>query len=199
MRSSAKSRTAIEAPERMAHLERDHRGYPIPFNVLRQMDGKPLFTINDERKAARCISELLCPICGEELEVGGMWFFGGPLSAFHEHGAYFDQPMHRECMEYAAQVCPYLAAPKYMGRLDDKGADLDGLGVKALLDPTVIPDRPDFFVGVRSISYSAVIPPSRIELPKLIPVRPYLDVQFWLHGERITQEEAMALAEKSSI
>lgn len=62
--------------------------------------------------------------------------------------------MHAECMRYALQVCPYLAAPKYVRRLDDAQVDPGKLpdGMLALVDSTVIPDRPELFVGVMSIS-----------------------------------------------
>lgn len=34
-------------PAQMQHLDRDKRGLPIPFIVLRDNDNKPHFTIND--------------------------------------------------------------------------------------------------------------------------------------------------------
>ena len=44
----------IAVPERMKHLDRDHRGYPIPYIVFRDSDNKPHFTINDDTKVCRC-------------------------------------------------------------------------------------------------------------------------------------------------
>jgi hypothetical protein len=116
----------VRLPERMAKLERDRRGLPIPFIVMRDKSGQPHFTINDHAKSARCLREDLCPICGQKL-FRGRWFAGGPLSAFHANGCYLDPPTHKECVEYALQVCPFLAAPKYTGRLDDAALAEDQL------------------------------------------------------------------------
>ncbi|MGH6988400.1 MAG: hypothetical protein ACREE3_00775, partial [Stellaceae bacterium] len=55
-------------------------------------------------------------ICGKRMH-GGFWFVGGLRCFLHEHGAFFDPPMHLECAEYALQVCPFLAASKYIRRV----------------------------------------------------------------------------------
>ena len=107
----------METPDRVAKLPKDHRGYPIPWNVMRGEDGTAFFTVNDDRKAHRALREELCPICGERLG-RWRWFVGGPRSAFDPHGWYLDLPGHRECMHFALATCPYLAAPKYLGRVD---------------------------------------------------------------------------------
>src|SRR5215472_13925800 len=97
-----------KVPSRMAHLPLDPRGYPIPANVYRDAQGRPHFTINDDRKRLEQLRRDACPICDQSLYIG-RWFVGGPLSAFHPNGAYIDLPMHHECATYALQVCPYLA------------------------------------------------------------------------------------------
>src|SRR5262245_10413652 len=107
----------VVMPERIARLPRDSRGYPVPWNVLVNDDGYPILTVNDQSKTVEAIVSGLCPICGGRLGKW-KWFAGGPLSAFDEHGVYIDLPCHRECIEYALQVCPYLALPKYLGRID---------------------------------------------------------------------------------
>ena len=114
-------------PERMQALDKDRRGLPIPFLVVRDPDGGAHFTINDESKRQRCLKENLCAICGQPLH-RGRWYVGGSLGAFHEHGRYVDPPLHRECTEYGLQVCPYLAAPKYTGRLDESTYDFERPG-----------------------------------------------------------------------
>jgi hypothetical protein len=67
----------IPMPPRIEKLPRDERGYPIPWNVLRDVDGKPIFTANDSAKHMRAIYEALCPICGERTGKW-KWFVGGP-------------------------------------------------------------------------------------------------------------------------
>ena len=98
----------VPIPERMQHLDRDGRGYVIPWTVFRDSKGKAHFTINDENRRQTVIGRDCCPICAAKL-LRGRWFVGGPGSAFHERGAYIDPPMHRECVVYALKVCPYLA------------------------------------------------------------------------------------------
>jgi hypothetical protein len=77
----------ISLPERMQKLDRDGRGLPIPVIVLRDNEGTPHFTINDDRKVSRCLAEDRCAICGQKL-FRGRWFVGESLSAFHLRGAY---------------------------------------------------------------------------------------------------------------
>lgn len=86
----------------------------------------PHFAINNDLLALKCLREKL-PVCGYRLDKV-IWFVGGPRSAFHGFGRYLDPPMREECATYALQVCPYLAAPNYSGRVDAAG-----------LDPTKLP------------------------------------------------------------
>lgn len=177
-------------PDRIARLPHDRRGYPIPWNVLRAEDGTPFFTVNDDRKALRALREQLCPICGERLG-RWRWFVGGPLSAFDPHGYYFDLPGHRECMEFALQTCPFLAAPKYLGR--DLLTHPEKLPPEAriLLDETQMPDRPQLFVAV---ACDRITLADRGALqPYLKPVAPFLDYTFWRHGKQIPAHRAMPI------
>lgn len=167
----------IEVPDRMKHLDRDHRGYPIPYIVFRDDDGKPHFTINNEHKVLRCKHDEICAICGVKL-LRGRWFLGGPMSAFHPHGAYIDPPMHHECMRFAVQTCPYLISTKYTKRID--GATLDpskATGVISLIDPTLDPTRPKVFVAVMAVGQW--ITPSGYVQPK----HPYRGLEFWRDGK----------------
>ena len=167
----------IEVPDRMKHLDRDHRGYPIPYIVFRDDDGKPHFTINDIRKVERCKTADVCAICGVKL-LRGRWFLGGPMSAFHPHGAYIDPPLHHECMRFAVQTCPYLISTKYTKRID--GATLDpskATGVVSLIDPTLDPTRPKVFVAVMAVGQW--ITPSGYVQPK----HPYRGLEFWRDGK----------------
>src|SRR5436190_18407869 len=129
----------IPIPKKMKALGKDERGYPIPYIVLRDANNKPNFAANNTLRQLKSLVEKRCPICGSKLDQL-LWFVGGPLSAFHEHGKYLDTAMHYECMTYALQVCPYLAAPHYAGN-----ANAEALSHKMkmpLVDHTTIPERP---------------------------------------------------------
>ncbi len=179
----------MTVPDRIARLPRDPRGYPIPWNVLRNGE-TAFFTVNDDRNSWRALREGLCPICGERLG-RWLWFVGGPRSAFDPNGYFLDLPGHRDCMEYALQVCPYLAAPKYLGRVDVTRPDKLPPEARILLDETMISDRPEIFVAVAC---------NRIEglergalIPYMKPVAPFLDYSFWRHGQRIPEHRAMPI------
>jgi hypothetical protein len=168
----------IAIPERMRELPLDSRGYPIPVIVYRDTDGKPHFTINDSRAVDRVIRYDLCAICGTKLW-RGRWFVGGPGSAFHEHGAYLDPPLHAECCEYALQVCPYLAAPKYAKRIDAKTLNPAKLNAALLVDHTQDPNRPETFVAVLARGQKMT------DNGYFRPVRPYIAVHYWRAGKRV--------------
>lgn len=199
MRADWKS---IPVPPRMQSLERDHRGFPVPFIVARDNAGKPVFTVNDSTLTMRCITENLCGICGGELEWGDLWWVGGPLSGFHPHGAFVDGPMHHECSTYALQVCPHLAAPKYTRRIDDRGRDIENTRFTVAMDPTVMPDRPEVFIQGCSISYDVSWPlsPDRHLYPRSgfyfddagqhQPAR-WEDYEVWRQGEMLSEEEGI--------
>jgi hypothetical protein len=184
----------VPLPERMQKLDTDRRGLPIPFLVLRASDGTPNFTVNDGRKHIQCLREDRCAICGQKL-LRGRWFVGGPLSAFHPMGCYIDTPLHKECMEYALQVCPYLAAPKYSGRLDDTTIDYDKLpGDVILVDPTMLPDRPQVFVAVMAVRQKLITKPGQCYVK---PLQPYLNVQYWRHGQQLDPMEGRKFVDEA--
>lgn len=167
----------IEVPDRMKHLERDHRGYPIPYVVFRDDEGKPHFTINAQEKVLRCKREEICAICGQKL-LRGRWFLGGPMSAFHPNGAYIDPPLHHECMRFAVQTCPYLINVKYTKRIDGNTLDMNkAKGVTSIIDPTMDPTRPKIFVAVMAVAQW--ITPNGYVQPK----HPYRGLEFWRDGK----------------
>lgn len=183
-----KSPSDVPIPARMAHLPLDPRGYPIFYVAWRGPDGKPAFTINDTRKNQRCMRDGVCPICGGQL-YGAAWLCGGPRSAFDEHGVYNDPPMHRECLHYALQVCPYLAAPRYAGSIAEKQAKS---GVFA--DTTMIRDRPDVFVCIRT-RIKMVPDPAMPGNFFAHPRRPPTDIEYWKHGQQLSEAEGKAICD----
>jgi len=172
-------------PARIARLPRDPRGYPIPWNVLRA-NGTAFFTVNDDRRHWIAIRRGLCPICGEALG-RWKWFVGGPRSAFDPNGWYSDLPGHRECIEFSLQTCPYLAAPKYLGRIDIVDWSKLPPEARILVDETQIPERPEVFVAVAC--HHIEIQPNGLGLPYVRPERPFLQWQYWRAGKRLDDVE----------
>jgi hypothetical protein len=178
----------VPIPDEMAKLDRDPRGYPIPWMVYRDEQGRGHFTINDDRRRDAAIRLGLCSICGGKLQ-RGRWFVGGPLSAFHPRGAFLDPPLHHACMRYAVQVCPFLAAPSYAKRVDAKTLSKNDTTMM-LLDPTSIARRPMLFCAVMTTGQKLVGHPLS---PNLVPHRPYRRVEYWRHGVRLSDDEGEAL------
>jgi hypothetical protein len=174
----------VAIPHRMQRLERDRRGYPIPVAVYRDSTGRAHFTINDEAKRQALIAGDRCPICGGKL-LRGRWFVGGPQSAFHSLGAYIDPPMHNECARYALQVCPYLAVRNYDRRIEDK--TLPPGETPILIDNTMIPERPDYFVAVMTAGQK-LIRDKMGWVQYLQPHRPYSRIEFWQHGKHVGKD-----------
>lgn len=180
----------VSEPERIARLEHDPRGYPIPHVVLRADDGTPFFTINDDRKAWRAFLKGLCPICGERLGKW-RWWVGGPQSAFDPNGWYLDLPGHHDCQQFALATCPYLAMPRYLGRDIITHREKLPPEARILLDETQTPGRPPLFVAVAS---------DRLEfserggsLPYTRPLRPALAYEYWHEGKQIPAGHAMPI------
>lgn len=182
----------VPIPERMSRLPLDHRGYPIPVIVQRSATGEPLFTVNDNVAHDKCTKYKLCPICGDPLGKE-LWFAGGPLSAFHPGGSYYDSPMHHECVSYAMQVCPYLALPGYVSNLAQVIPHLEKKVPGAIMvDPTQRAERPPLFVVVLAYGRSLLPQGSLVNLIHQRPLRPYHAVEFWRYGSQLPFEDGVA-------
>lgn len=180
----------VPIPTSLAQLERDPRGYPIPYMVYRDGQGRPHFQINDVIKVRQVMLADWCGLCGHPI-TGTHWFVGGPQSAWHPQGMYSDQAMHHECMRYAVQVCPFLAAPNYSKRIDHKTLKKgDEEGTYLLLhDQNVIPDRPAVFVCVEALGQELI---SSGPVLYARPRRPVLNEEFWRKGVPLTRDRALA-------
>jgi hypothetical protein len=187
----------VPLPGRMRHLPEDPRGYPIPWTVYRDGEGRPHFTISDEALRQRTILEDRCSICGQN-NTRGRCFVGGPLCAFHDHGAYIDPPMHRECATYALQVCPFLAAPHYGRRIEDRTLDRGKApGELVAVDAQVRPGRPELFVLVMAVGQSLIRRGGLVRYVK--PTQPYRLVEYWREGRRLSEAEGGTLAAKALV
>ncbi len=90
-------------PSRLLSLPVE-RGYPVPwFSAL--VDGHYDFRCIDYQKLEPAVKKKLCWICGQKL--GAYLAFGvGPLSCISRTIA--EPPSHKECMDWAVKVCPFL-------------------------------------------------------------------------------------------
>jgi len=184
----------VTLPWQMAHLPKDHRGYPIPVNAYVDKKGKAHFTINDEEKRQERFRKKQCHICGLPL-TKLLCVVGGPGSAFDPKGAYIDGPMHAACCEYAMQVCPYLAAPHYGKRIDDKLLKPDDSDKTLFTDPTMMALRPPLFVVVRARGYTSTpFHGTKNTVQYIKPKRPYLSIGYWRNGERLLNTEGLEMA-----
>ncbi len=95
----------IPMPPAVAALPRDPRGYPV-FYMVQPPPGQPAdFRVQNMAHKERAALRRLCGICGRSLGRRA-WFLGGPMClGNHTFG---EPPMHRECLDYALQVCPFL-------------------------------------------------------------------------------------------
>lgn len=174
----------IPIPKLMRTLERDRRGYPVPWIIQRDRHGKPIFTINDQELVADCMTKRLCSICGRSLR-GGFWFVGGSRAFLHERGAFLDPPVHYECGEFALQICPYLAARKFTDRTlierltDRQLADLPD-GIKLMDHPAQYPGLPERFGFGFALGYEI-----GGALRQLMSVQDWRYLEWWRAGERI--------------
>lgn len=178
---------SVEIPPKMSNLDKDGRGYPIPWNVLRdEKTNRPYFTINDDSKYVQSIKERTCAICGSEL-ADDMWFVGGVKSAFHNQGVFIDSPVHYECGNYSLKVCPYLATSRYMSYLgEDKIEKLQKkVETHLLVDPTVDPKKPEVFALVKTRNYNLVESDTANSGFYLKPERPYLNIELYKAGQII--------------
>jgi hypothetical protein len=114
-------------------LERDPRGYPVPWFVDRRAplkDGGPDFRVMDGHRLKAAIREKRCWVCGLRLRGELGTFVAGPMCGVNRTSA--EPPAHLECARYSARQCPFLSHP---GRVRDEtdmpgGAEVSGVGIK---------------------------------------------------------------------
>ncbi len=176
----------IPIPDLMKNCELDPRGLPVPYVVLKDQNGKHHFKVNDQKKTINCIIGELCTICGTKMSRNNQWLVGGIASAFDPSGYYFDHPVHKECAEYALQVCPYLAYRNYTAKTDIVKLQKQIKDTVLLDDPTMDSDRLPLFVLIRPEEINLY---GSINNIKVVPSRPALETEFWDNGERITDME----------
>jgi len=107
-------RLFVDMPDRIARLDRDARGFPVPEFAM-WFDDVPDFRVIKPGYVRRCISKNKCWICGERLGVHKA-FVIGPMCCINRISA--EPPSHRDCALFAAKNCPFLSMP--LARRNDR-------------------------------------------------------------------------------
>jgi hypothetical protein len=97
-----------DAPERVARLPADRRGYPVPWFVAWR-DGEPDFRTVSAVRLSQAWADERCWICGERLGSFRAWVIGTMCAV---ERACPEPPSHLECAEFGVRACPYLANPR---------------------------------------------------------------------------------------
>lgn len=182
----------IKIPTLMRDLPKDKRGFPIPVILLKNKDGSPNFKVNDSRLTDICRKDGLCTICGKKLG-SDKWLVGGPESAFNPRGAFNDAPIHSSCGHYALRVCPYMAYTQYKRtKIDTEKLE----GVQILIDHTQTDERLEYFVFAKISGFKLSTNPFT---QYIIPVKPYLEIEYWKDGLKITADDARGLTKNEAL
>ena len=186
----------VPMPERIAALERDARGYPIPFTVMRDKDGQAVFTVNDSRQEKLCVENRLCHICGQALDAFP-WFVGGPGSAYlnGKQGVYFNGSMHRDCLHYAMEVCPHLAGKMTKSVAGPAVEKLHAQGVKTH-DPTMLDGTPAVFVAVQATLFRAQRAFATPSYTYYV-AKPFRRTEFWQGGHMLAEHEGRSIVKEA--
>lgn len=102
--NSRTKRGEIPIPEQMKNLPLTEGGYLKPWFVKGED-----FRVTDGGKAWLSVSKKACWICGNPFDVSLYAMVGDATSAVIR--IYREPPCHKECAEYAMQVCPFILYP----------------------------------------------------------------------------------------
>jgi len=141
----------VPVPRHLAHLPRDHRGYPVLATIPRPAGLPDFVGLSDRRKLTLAAFDLcaLCALPFTDDDLRWQVAFAepgeGPLAdrlRVQRHPSldsdvFVEAPLHEICALYAAQVCPFVSSP-YAGPGDSPSEGLrPGSVVLAGYDYTV--------------------------------------------------------------
>lgn len=191
----SRPRFDVPVPKYMRGLPRDSRGYLVPCFVQWMRDRKPVpplglldgaepdFRVIDTAFFGRAVKQRLCWICGNPL---GRYqhYVIGPMCAINRITS--EPPSHRDCAEYALQVCPMMLNPNMRRDLDYSDLDDDTVAPAGMHDD----GNPGSFV---QWVQTAPVAPELTTLGKagvLLRLADPTEVHWWTRGRRATFAEA---------
>lgn len=166
----------IQIPRRLRQRPR-YRGMAIPFVQNIGPDGVPDFKVTERDVLKRCLENKLCGLCGNKLDKTIYWI-GCPEEL--EKKQFREPPMHKECGEYALQVCPFLSKAEHQY----SNARFKYLPKDQIADNTFNPDgeKATVFHLVGAAGYGVIS-----EGPFLISVLyQLLEIENWWNGKKLT-------------
>lgn len=174
-------------PERIARLPKDSRGYPVPWFLAWMSMGEecdpampgaePDFRVIKRGAREDAWQHRKCWICGEPMGVHRVYVIG-PMCCVNR--TTMEPPCHRECAEYAAKACPFLARPRMRRLPTDDIPDRHVAGDMIARNPGVV-----CLYEARSAN------PFRVPNGWLIRLGDPERVDFWAHGRQATRDEIM--------
>lgn len=177
-------------PARIARLPKDVRGYPVPWFLAWMSNGEeahpampgaePDFRVIKSGAREDAWQHRKCWICGGPMGVHRVYVIG-PMCIVNR--TTMEPPCHRDCAEYAAKACPFLARPRMRRMPTD---DLEAAGGFHVAGE-MIPRNP----GVCCLYEARSARPFNAGNGWLIRLGEPVRVDFWAHGRQATRDEIM--------
>jgi len=139
---------ALELPAAVSRLDRDERGYPIPYFAA-IVNGRHDFAMLDPAKVVECVTTRRCGICGGKLGALG-WFISGAKTI--DARLSLDPPMHLECGKFSLAACPHLALRNANYRTDEQVAARAG-GTLVEVRPEMSKTKPERYALFASAKF----------------------------------------------
>lgn len=121
----------VNMPDRIAHLPRDSRGFPVP-RFVPWIDGVPEFRAFEPSWLTECVRHNRCWLCGGPLG-RHLVFCIGPMCAVNRVNS--EPPCHYDCAKFAATNCPFLIRPKMRRNEKDMPEHVPAAGVPLKRNP----------------------------------------------------------------
>lgn len=193
----------IEKFPKVAAMQRDPRGLPIPANVsYESKTGKPIFAITNPIKEIELFCSQKCAVTGTLLDTEDVWFVTTPDLAFVPFGLLMDAPMCGEAKDFTLRVCPYFGMRNY-DRLSDKQAMAMAPKLADKSSGSIF-QTPAEFAAVRVSGFRGE---PTVNGMRYLPSRQYTKIEFWkernclrvVHSEHAMAEITKGLQKASEM
>lgn len=182
-------------PDRFARLPISDRGYPVPWFVswldednepLPRGEGRPDFRVIYPGAIAEGWNRQKCWLCGDRLG-RHVAFVIGSMCAINQVNS--EPPCHRDCADFAARACPFLARPHAKRRPTD---DIIANPEEAIAGKPVLRNPG---VACVWITERRRVRPFKVENGWLFSVGEPNEVRWYAEGEPATREQVLASIE----